>query len=661
MSGISGAFIQNAHADFNLPQFLEKANRILRHRGPDSEAFLLIDKQFNPTFCFGSKTPKPAIESNQLQPLPKGGSEYAFGFGQVQLSFNPKTTATQNPIVSKDGKYFLLFDGEIYNNIELAEELAKLGRKVSPDNTGLLIIEAYRQFGDLFSNRLLGMWALIIIDLENQKVIGSRDRFGVKPLYYLHEGGLLVMASELKALTGIEGVDYKLSRGAAFEYLINGTTEKENKTMLSPIMELMPGNSFSYNLNTHIFKYWSYFNLGYKPDFDEFSQSRFEKHSYRVRRLISSGMKMRLRNQVPFGTPLGGGMDSASLICMAEKVLKEEGHQFNGERQQTFTVSFKEKEFDESSWSYETVKQVNAIWHKIYPSGDELAGDLNNLVYAQDLPFNSLSSYAQYRVMQEIGEKGYKLTFDGHGADELFAGLPDHFKVFMTEMLGYKSYNSFILNFLVANNSFASRGEVIGFLVKLFYNRFLSSKPNEKSPDSRREFTYIREEVWERHHKKVAEELTVNLNAFLHGQYAGPQLRSQLRNTDRNSSAFGVLARVPFADDVDLVEYVFNIPAVYKIRYGNSKILLRSAMGNNLPARTLWRRDKIGFFTPDLVWMQSIKDPVREMISDNYRDMWSVKDLRKDWDSLFKRGKNGQADALWRMVNLIVWRQTFKV
>lgn len=661
MSGISGALIQNLNSDFNLPQFLERANATLRHRGPDSEGFLLVNRDFVPELFFGKSTPKSAIEAAKLKPLPKGGEEWQFGFGQTSLGLDTKSIANQSSIFSKDNKYFLLFDGEIYNGVELAEELSKQGKRIPHTDFCSLIIEAYRTFGDLFSNRLLGMWALVLVDLEQKKVIGSRDRFGVKPFYYLQENGLLAFASELKALTGIDGIEYKINRGSAFEYLVNGTTEKESKTMLSPIQELMPGNSFSYNLNTHIFKYWSYFHLGYKPEFDEFSLSRFEKHSYRVRRLISSGMKMRLRNPYAFGTPLGGGMDSASLICMADKVLKEEGLQFNGERQQVFTVAFKEKEFDESSWSFETVKQVNAIWHKIYPTGSDLAQDLSQLVYTQDLPFQSLASYAQYRVMQEISEKGFKVTFDGHGADELFAGLPTHFKVFMTEMLGYKSYNSFLLNFVVANNSFASRGEVIGFLIKLFQNKFLSAKPNEKSPSTRKEFGYIREEVWERHHKKLAEELAVNLNAFLHKQYVGPDLRSQLRATDRNSAKFGVHARVPFADDVDLAEYVFNIPAVYKIRYGNSKILLRSAMGNNLPSRTLLRRDKIGFFTPDVIWMNAIKEPVREMLSDNHRDMWQVKDLRKDWDSLFKRAKNGQSDSLWRLINLIVWRNSFKV
>ena len=660
MSGIAG-IVSLQRNDYHLPTLIQEMAGRLKHRGPDDEGYTLLSGHSDYS-AFGKSTQGASKKMHGLNPVTEAPADTTIAFGHRRLAvFNTGPEGYQ-PARYDNGRYVLVFDGDIYNFPEIRALLIKEGVTVKGETVSEILLAAFAHWGDLMANRMDGSWALLIYDKQTRTFFASRDRFGVKPFYYVKTAEYFAFASEQKALIELPFVTRRLNRGAVFEYLVMGVTEREPLGMFKEIMELMPASSLSLDLNTGIFKTWHHYHLGYKPLISEFDEDKFQKYSLRTRRLLMANMKIRLRSDVPVSACLSGGLDSASIVCLADKILKEESTDGNGKKLKVFTLAFNNKHLDESKWAQEVVKITNTDWVKVSPDFSTFFTDLEDLVYSQDLPFSGTETYAQYKLMQAIGAAGIKVTLDGQGGDELFSGYAAHFNVFMKGLVKTGEYNNFFANFLTANNSFASKTEVLSFFAKSIRNRITTHyKGRLVTRGSEPEFRYIRPEFWDRYKKRIIIENPFILNTALHHEYAGPQLKARLRSADRSSMRFGVEARVPFAEDRDLTEYIFNMPSIYKVRYGQSKLILRSAMGNTLPEKILMRRDKNAFNTPESEWLMRAKGPLREYINNDIRDLIDIKALLKDWNSVFSSAAGNGTSALWRLINFAVWRKVHKV
>jgi asparagine synthase (glutamine-hydrolysing) len=336
-----------------------------------------------------------------------------------------------------------------------------------------------------------------------------------------------------------------------------------------------------------------------------------------------------------------------------------------GERQKVFTASYLNSPIDESKWARLVVDKTKTSWYQTYPTADEFLSDLEDLVYTQDIPFGSTSMYAQYRVMKLGRENGIKVLLDGQGGDELFAGYAPYYRAFFVEILRNFGITTLLSELRYLKNSPVNLQALFVSLIRLCASSFLSKNMNRLVFNNIvNENKYISRNLWEEHNVRLGRirELTVaSLNDMLQKGMREQSLKTLLRYEDRNSMRFSIEARMPFADDINLIEYIFKVPAVYKIHNGWSKYLLRQSMAGILPVEIKQRKDKVGFSTPEYYWLNSFKDELKKYISGRLEGFIDVERLLRDWDTLFKKQPRAGTTNIWRFINLGVWMKVYNL
>jgi asparagine synthase (glutamine-hydrolysing) len=656
MCGIAG-LVDFTQSSLHLPRVLQAMTDALRHRGPDDEGFVFLQ---NGRTCpaYGPDTPAPARAGRR--PVQEVEPQGQLGLGHRRLSILDVSAAGHQPMASPEGDLWIVFNGEIYNYPELRAELQQHGYPFRTHCDTEVLLTAYRHWGPQLLDRLNGMWAFVLYDTRRQLLFGARDRFGVKPFYYVLNQRLFAFASQQKALLQLPGLPRRINERALYGYLVEGETEREPQGLFGGILELMPGQAFELKLPEQAFRQWPYYELAYEPQTGRFDPKQFKIHSEGVRERLEEAVRLRLRSDVPLGSCLSGGIDSSALVCLIDRQMRQTPQPQVGPRQKVFTASFPGSPLDESGWAWQVMAQTQTKWHQVFPKPADLLRDLEDLVFAQDIPFFSSSTYAQYRVMQLVQQQGVRVTLDGQGADELFSGYSRHFIVFMAELLRAGRYGELLQEVRTADNSFADRSRLLPEGGKLLLARLLSPSTKKRLLlRSRPELRYLRPELWEQ--AGPERESPRSLNEMLHRQLTGPDLKVLLRTGDRNAMRFSVEARMPFADHHPLLEYVAAIPAIYKVRQGQGKALLREAMRGILPEPVRGRKDKIGFATPEAAWFLQLKDELREYLTDNLEEFVAVKQLRQDWDKLVVSSADRGTGHLWRLLNFAVWKKVFQI
>ncbi len=662
MCGIAGIVdFRNEENKHGVPELLVMMADKLKHRGPDDEGYLLVYPDGTQP-AYGKDTNPDIKRQIGIVDINHARNGGMMGFAHRRLSIIDKSFAGHQPMQSRDGRFTMVYNGEIYNYKDLRQQLIKYGYTFQSDTDTEVLLAAYQHWGDFMTKYLEGMWAFVIWDKDKNMLFGSRDRFGVKPLYVHKGAGYFGFASEIKALVELPIMEKKVFRPAAFEYLVNGKLEYDLPSMFVDIQEVLPSTSFQFLLEERAYKSWNHYYLGYKPDLGKFDDDKFKHASHKIRKSITQSIKDRLIGEAPVGVCLSGGVDSSTITCVLDKIMRETPNENVGKRIKAFTVSYQDRKLDETRYAERVVNQVNADWTKITPTSEQFMAGLEDMAYTQDLPILGTGTFSHYLLMQKVAESGVKVVLDGIGGDELFSGYSHHFNVYMHDLWENGRYGAYLQNFLTANSSFASRGGLIRS--RMWYLYFQMAEKYRKSLISQNthwENTYLRSEFWGRYKKKFEITTMKNLNATMHEEFTGHKMKYMLRNADRNAMRFGVENRVPFVDNHSLVEYMFNTPIAYKVRYGQSKILLRSAMGTTLPREILFRRDKKGFIGPDAKWLVANKSELLSYISPEVKDLFDVKALNKDWNRIVSRANSDGTERLWRMIFFAVWRKVYNV
>ncbi len=658
MCGITGYFSSEV-ADKRVIVSLTNS---IKHRGPDDEGYFLFNTKED---CYeiagGKDTPEGVYKSNLSFAPKKDLSDVNGNFnlllGHRRLSIIDPTPSGHQPMCNDDGKIWIVFNGEIYNYIEIREELKAKGYEFKTTCDTEVIIKAYEEWGVDCLSKFNGMWAFVILDMNKRLLFGSRDRCGVKPLfYYYRDSKNFTFASEIKALLTLPFYAKEINEIAVFDYLVSGLEEYESESMFKNIMELRPAHYFTFHLDNQNFTIQKYYNLSYHSDFETFNEIKVKDYIENIRSLILDAVKIRLRSDVPVGTCLSGGLDSSTIVCIIDSFLKKERIEQVGLKQKVFTACYKDSPIDESKWAGIVAKSTNVDWFQTNPTGDDLIKDLEDLVYYQDIPFGSTSIYAQYRVIKLAKENGVKVLLDGQGGDELFAGYHTYYKIFLAELIKNGYFN-------VAFNEFNSLKDKMNIPILSVIKNLI----NPYMPDfskfflgrlKYRELKYLNGSFLRRHKDRVLlEGSSNNLNEFLCKHMTYMNLKTLLRYEDRNSMRFSLEARTPFADDINLIEYVFQIPSIYKIHNGWTKYLLRESTKDILPEEIRWRKDKIGFATPEEDWMKGRMDVFKTYLSEDLQSFLHVK--KSDFDGMINSKDVGLIRFAWRMINLSLWYKKF--
>ncbi len=667
MCGISGIVSLNA-GFVDVKKHLQAMSNILRHRGPDDEGFFYTNDTTHATMG-GQDTPRNCYHI-ELPYAPKTNIEdnsanYCLGLAHRRLSIIDLHPTGHQPMCIQDQSLWIVFNGEIYNYVEIKKKLEKLGAKFFSFTDTEVVLKAYQYWGKDCFQEFNGMWAIAIYDKSKNILFCSRDRFGVKPFYYYFDKNIFAFASEQKALVAMPFVKNKINNNAAFQYLALGTTESQEQGLFERVIELLPGHHLTLNTATGQFEKEQYYQLKYTHDWEDFSAKKFDFHVAETKELFVQAVSRRLRSDAPIGSCLSGGIDSSSIVCTTDLLMKNKFMNQIGLRQNVFTASYHNESIDETSWAAKVVDATQTNWHKTYPDAEGLVQDFEDLAYTQDIPILASSTYAQYKVMQLVHQKNIKVTLDGQGADELFAGYSPHFVAYFYEAIRNKSWKQVRENIAHIDTEFSNYKHIFGIRAKhILAANFSAYFKKYGFKNSRKEFGYINNDFWKTNNHQLdslKEKFVPNLNQLLFQQFTGVGLKVLLRTGDRNSMRFSVESRVPFADDLPLIEKIFSIPSVYKIRQNESKSLLRAAMKNILPTEIVNRRDKLGFATPEYKWLNEKKEFFKQYINKDMDEYIDSKSLHKNWNSIVAGLDPTATQRLFRIIKFAAWKKTFKL
>ena len=657
MCGIAG--IYSKHRKINAT-YIQMMTDALKHRGPDDEGFLAVN-----------------TKDSQIYELTGEDSVVSFGrienfkenvdliLGHRRLSIIDLSPSGHQPMFNKEKTIAVIYNGEIYNYIELREELKKLGHTFITNSDTEVLVEAYSEWGENCLEKFNGMWAFVIYDKRKNILFGARDRFGVKPFYYFLNKDYFVFTSEIKALTQLPFIKLEINDEAVFDYLTLGLIESEEEGFLKGIYELKPSHSFVFNLSNSEFIKKKYYSLKYTDKWEQYEHVKSKEYIWDVQQKIFSAINLRLRSDVTVGSCLSGGLDSSAIVCVINESINKNPITQIGDTQKVFTASYEEKNIDESKWAKLVVDKTKTQWFQTFPKPNELIDDLEELVYYQDIPFGSTSIYAQYRIMKLAKENGVTVLLDGQGGDELFTGYTYFYNFFFQEILKHLSIPTLLRELKNLNNSPTYFSEMFSALLKSKTRKIIPSALSVKIRNQRAfENKYINNDLIDEYKQRLSEIKNIdpsNLNQSLHRQFTHTGLKNLLRYEDRNSMRFSIESRTPFADDINLIDYVFKIPSVYKIHRGWSKYLLRESMKGIVPNEIIYRTDKIGFTTPEYSWLVSLKDQLREYLTGSLEEYIEVQKLIKDWGVILDAQSKIGITNIWKFINFAIWKKIYNL
>jgi asparagine synthase (glutamine-hydrolysing) len=558
-----------------------------------------------------------------------------------------------------DGSLWVIFNGEVYNYVELREELKGKGHTFRTQCDTEVILESYAEWGIDCLHHFNGMWALALWDNRTRRLFCARDRFGVKPFYYVWDGTTFAFASEIKALLELPWMHREANDDVVYDYLVHRVIDHTDQTFFKGVQQLRPGH---YALFTEEgLKIGKYYELAYRSELGTYTEQEADQFAEEFRERFTEAVRLRLRSDVAIGSCLSGGLDSSSVVCTANKLIFEQGQANRdtvGDRQKTFTATYDFPQYSESGFVAKVIERTNAAANNIKPTAAALWDDLPEFLRSNDEPMISTSMYAQWNVMKLASEHGVKVLLDGQGADELLGGYRRwHFPVLHAELLRHARIQEFVRETTAAATVaretttrqvlFAAQKLLKNLIPGSFHHWFII--PSE----------FLRPEFRKRASSSVYKHDT-SLQRRLWEDGTRYNLQQLLHYEDRNSMYFSIEARVPFLDYM-LVEYTMQMPAVYKIHDGWSKFILRKAMMGIVPEEIRWRRDKMGFVTPEAEWEAELMPRILSRLqSERFHS-----DRFIDGDLLVARlGRPSSGlrsyDA-WRLINLELWMRIFDV
>lgn len=658
MCGIFGV-INSDNIPINV-QTVARATQTLRHRGPDDEGYLLMDIQ---TGGFESTSwNNPGLEQRIRTNYQEWNTEYKLAFGFRRLSILDLTMAGHQPMSSQDNLLWIVYNGEIYNYIELREELKQFGYLFQTNTDTEVILCAYHKWGEACLKRFNGMWSFAIWDQRKSNLFCARDRFGIKPFYYLFDNAEFVFASEIKAFLSIPGIKKIPNNDLIYDYLSANLLDHTADTFFNGIKQIPPAHYLIlHDGQIKLHRYWD-INQN-NSSINILNEEQVLDDFYH---LFEDSIRLHLRSDVPIGSCLSGGLDSSAIVCLINKLLfskKIPNPDIVGERQKTFSSCFEDPRFDERIFIEKVLAATGAEKNYVFPDVNQLQKDLNQLIWHQDEPFGSLSIYAQWCVMRLISTRGVKVTIDGQGGDEILAGYHNCFDYYWN-MLAKKMYwsklwrewNDYQIAYSVPISTIIAR-TLRPDIPQIFVRQ---ARHKKRSGGFGSQTLGIHPDFARNYRNRNMEVISTTPDPFqgyLYSLLTNQSIPKLLHYEDRNSMAHSVEARVPFLDH-RLVEYVFSIPSDLKINHGVTKVALRNSLKNILPESIRTRRDKMGFVTPERAW---ISQELRSLFVDiftsgSFRDRgyFNITEIQKSFDNHL-RGNVDLTSLAWRWVNLECW------
>jgi len=625
MCGIAG--IVGLNIESSIPKIaIQKMTDAIAHRGPNSQGF------WDDTNCY---------------------------FGHRRLSIIDLSEAGNQPFVSQDGRYVLIYNGELYNYKELKFSLqrSEFGTNQLPyifkTNTDTeVILASYLRWGKECVNYFNGMFAFAIWDKQEQKLVIARDRMGIKPLYYHFKNNVLIFASEIRALIKSELIEKKINQQSVAEY-IQYTTVHAPNTILQDVKVLMPGNLIEFETKNLTFTISQYWNI------NNFSKSKedlnYKQTCEKVNELLTQSVERRLIADVPFGAFLSGGIDSTAIVGLMSKV--------SSEKIQTFNINFDEGEYSEAKYAQLIAKKFNTKHHEIKLTPNHFLSQLPEALNAIDHPSGDGAN--SYIVSKATKNAGITMALSGLGGDELFAGY-DIFKRYVElEKKGWLNLipAKGILGKVLAANKKSIQGDKTSEILNLDVINGFNVYPINRKLFNQTDFKNLLKKHYNDNAfiqnviKNCETDKSHKLSRVSLFEIKTYMQNVLLRDADQMSMAVSLEVRVPFLD-YKLVEFVLGINDTYKFPHTQKKLLVDS-LGDLLPPEIV-NRPKMGFILP---WKDWLKDELKEFCEENIVQFSKLSFVNREavlliWNRFLKNDPKITWSRVWHLVVLNHWIKT---
>jgi asparagine synthase (glutamine-hydrolysing) len=562
------------------------------------------------------------------------------GLGHRRLAIVDLSPDGRQPMESADGKVRITFNGEIYNHIELRDELRSQGHDFRTRTDTEVILESWKRWGARCVDRFNGMWAFALHDRESGTVFLSRDRFGVKPLYIAEVGRALAFGSEIRQLLPLLP-SVRANRQVLREFLFAGIDEPVRPTFFEGIRKLPGGHSLTVRLGDGTCQERREYEISDRQAIEEPEHAAAE---YRGR--LDDAVRLRLRADVPVGTCLSGGLDSSAVAALASGPYRGA----RGERFRAITAVSEEAANDESPYARAVAEGSGLDWITVRPTAADFAAAIGDVARTQEEPFGGPSVVMQWFVMRAARENGIPVMLDGQGGDETLLGYRRYFAAVMLERLREGGPRAMLRELAACRRNEAQLGTMgilaamaiqgfprIGYLKMLLRARWMRRVPAMPAllPIEARAMRDVRR----------LQRLDVE----------SANLPALLRFEDKNSMRFGVETRLPFLDWRS-VEAAIAMPTEVKLRGGWTKWPLRRAMQDALPDDVTWRRWKVGFEAPTATWLRAHAGPMRAAVLESAllgelaRPRW----LERNYLRMHEGTR-------WRLYSAAAWEREFSV
>lgn len=597
MCGIVAYFNPNGVSKEKLYQSL-KALKTIDYRGPDSEGVTLINIKNGESYnLITDETPKANL-SNPINLQEAYEKEFHLVFGHRRLSIIDVSVNGHQPMLYKNGNW-INYNGEIYNYIELREELRTLGYIFKTDSDTEVIHAAYDAWKEKCVQRFNGMFTILLFDAQAKILFIANDRFGVKPLYYYKNENEIAFVSEVKQIRSFE-FKTTLNSEVVNVFLKSFYLDYDDETFFKEVKRHKAAHYCKLDLNKKIqYDQHPYYEVSGRqiPISESAATEKFKE-------IFESAVKLRMRSDVPVGFSSSGGLDSSAILYNAYHMLKKTGANSNIN---TFSAIFPGQEGDESYFIKLIENDLNISSHYINPMENFGMKDFEDHIYHCDFPVQTTSYYSAWCVARLVKDNGVKVLMVGQGADEILGGYHHHFYRYCRQLI----LSGKIFKYLSLVNQYAGLKNLrVNDIHKLIINDVKLAVKFKLG------LKVISGSNLENNWNKAG-----TLTELLKMDLIETTIPFYLRADDRSSMAFGVEARHPFLD-YRLVDFCFSLPDNYKIHDGWQKYILRKA-SDTLPNEIRFRKDKKGYTTPQKVWIEKHKknfDEYLNFIPDKFKD-----------------------------------------
>ncbi len=613
------------------PALLRAMADAIRHRGPDDEGYVLIDPATgrHAHYCGPAS---PAALKDRLPHIGTAQPLGAIALAHRRFSIIDLSPAGHQPLFAADESCCVVFNGEIYNYLELREELADQGIRFRSNSDTEVLIEAYRTWGTDCFARFNGFWALALYDFRARRLILSRDRLGKKPLYWTRIAERLYFASEIKALLCVPEVAAvkRVNECAVWHWCVDGRRDLDNETFFEGV-RVLPAGSWAViddRFPDGIRRFW-------ELPMRRLSESDIstDEAAARVRDLLDDAVRLRLRADVPLALELSGGMDSSTVLALASHHQRE--------RVTTYTVKYPDPKWDEEPYARAVAERYNADYRVLDPDLNAFWQQVTAFTRLQEEPYHSPNMQVSQVIWSLMRVDGTKVVLTGAAGDEVFGGYAAYFWKAQIENLLRGRWAQALANVRHWTERGVGPSLVSGVLREVAFSLGLRRLVRAlKTAIPALETQYIRgiPTPARQHHHLL-------YSAFQREEFLNTRIPYWLLSGEKTYMGIPFEARCPFLD-YRVVELGTRLPTTYLIRNGWHKWILRKAMEPLLPPEVVWRRVKMGFPYP------------YERFFSHYGDVVEVI-LARTRNPFVNLGRKDRLRSNWNGLSFILWYEYF--